>query len=413
MKVVLPEEPTRLERSRAEVEPPPRAAGEDLERVVRFARTVATDLGEILREEDVLAAIGHLAIDHLAEGCWVHLIGGAGELKVAAAWQADHVPDLSLPEGHGERLREMLRTGANDVSGTQGSPATLMVPVSFAGDIVGALTLVFAAAPPGPTEIAMAEDLAMNAGAALGRSRIHREATKALAARDDAFAAAAHEFGNPLNALRLQLDALVRTANVEPPVLARMFAMGRLIKQLADLNRRMLDTSRLAAGQLDLRLEDVDLTAIIEDVLASNADQIAWSKLAVSFSSPGPVVGRWDRLRLEQVVANLVSNAMKYGRGGIIAITVDTVGDRARLRVRDNGIGIAERDHERIFERFERASSVQATSSLGIGLWVVRKVVEALGGTIRVESSLGAGATFTVELPRKARNFGKSGGTTS
>ncbi|MFL5369181.1 MAG: sensor histidine kinase, partial [Myxococcales bacterium] len=114
-----------------------------------------------------------------------------------------------------------------------------------------------------------------------------------------------------------------------------------------------------------------------------------------------------------QVVANLVSNAMKYGRGGIIAITVDTVGDRARLRVRDNGIGIAERDHERIFERFERASTVQATSSLGIGLWVVRKVVEALGGTIRVESSLGAGATFTVELPRKARNFGKSGGTTS
>jgi signal transduction histidine kinase len=362
-------------------------------------------LSGLLGEEDVLAAIGHLAIDHLADGCWVHLITGTAGPKVAAAWQADDVPALELPEGHEERLLAVLRTGARDLSGTDASPAWLMVRLSFAGQVVGGLTLLFVGPFPGPNETAMAEDLAMQAGAALGRSRIHGRAKSALTSRDDSFAAAAHELGNPLNALRLQVNALVRAPGLEQSVLARIFAIERLTKQLVDLNRRMLDTSRLAAGQFQLRFEDVDLTAVVRDVLANNADQLSWAKCSVSFSSPGPVVGRWDAMRLEQVVSNLISNAMKYGHGAPISVSVETVDDRARLIVRDNGIGIAEHDHERIFERFERASSVDAASSLGIGLWVVRQVVHAFGGTVRVESVLGAGATFTVELPRTARNL--------
>jgi signal transduction histidine kinase len=206
-----------------------------------------------------------------------------------------------------------------------------------------------------------------------------------------------------LNALLLQVNALTRSS-LEPRTMARIFAIERLIKQLVDLNHRMLDTSRLAAGQFELRLEDVDLATVVHDVLANHADQLAWSKCPVSFASPGPVIGRWDKLRLEQVVSNLVSNAMKYGFGAAISVSIEATADLARLGIRDNGIGIAAQDQERIFDRFERAASVQASTSLGLGLWVVRQIVTGLGGIVRVQSCLGAGATFTVELPRAARS---------
>jgi signal transduction histidine kinase len=186
--------------------------------------------------------------------------------------------------------------------------------------------------------------------------------------------------------------------------MARIFAMERLIKRLADLNRRMLDSSRLAAGQFELRLEDVDLTALVHEVLANNAEQLAWSKCSATFFSPGPVVGHWDRLRLEQVISNLIGNAMKYGYGEPISVSVEATADLARLGVRDHGIGIAAKDQDRIFDRFERAAPVGASTSLGLGLWVVRQITSALHGTVHVESSLGSGATFTVELPRAASN---------
>ena len=142
------------------------------------------------------------------------------------------------------------------------------------------------------------------------------------------------ELGNPLNALLLQVQALTRTTSLESSAMARVFAMERLVKRLADLNRRMLDSSRLAAGQFELRLEDVDLTALAHEVLANNAEQLAWSKCAASLSSPGPVVGRWDRLRLEQVISNLIGNAMKYGQGEPISVSIEATGNLARLSVR-------------------------------------------------------------------------------
>jgi len=384
--------------------------------MIAHARTVARTLGPLLIEEDILAAIGHLSIDHLADGCWVHLVEGAGDPRVAGAWQGDDVSDLHLPGDHPARLAAVLRTRMLDLAGTGESPSSMIVPLHFGELVIGGMTLVFAGSSWGPTERRMAIDLATQAGAALGRSRIYRFLKKALASRDESFAAATHELGNPLNALRLQITALTRSPTLEPAVMARIAGMERLVRQLVNLNRRMLDSSRLAAGQVQLRLEDVDLTAVVEEVLANNADQLAWSNCPVSLSSPGPVVGRWDSMRLEQIVSNLVSNAMKYGHGGAISVSISVVppGDRVRLAVHDNGIGIASYDQDRIFERFERASPTHAGSSLGIGLWIVRQLVEAFGGTVHVESSPGAGATFTVELPRTAKSAGsESGGTTA
>lgn len=111
------------------------------------------------------------------------------------------------------------------------------------------------------------------------------------------------------------------------------------------------------------------------------------------------IVGRWDRMRLEQVVMNLLSNAMKYGEGKPIRVVVEAAGDTAVLAVSDRGIGIAAKDQERIFDRFERAVSVDHYGGLGLGLFVAKQLVEAMGGTIGVDSKEGCGATFTVRLP--------------
>ncbi|HEY4730645.1 MAG TPA: HAMP domain-containing sensor histidine kinase, partial [Myxococcales bacterium] len=303
-------------------------------------------------------------------------------------------------------MNAVLRTRQPDLPEQGAVPAFLIVPLARAEAVEGTMTLAEHADGPAlvPIEVRMAEDLAVHAAAAIGRSRAHARTLNALLSRDQSFAAAAHELGNPLNALFLQVHALIRTSGLEPRTQARVFAMERLIKQLVDLNHRMLDTSRLSAGQFDLRLEDVDLTSLVQDLLANSAEQLAWSRCPATFSSPGPVIGRWDRLRLEQVASNLISNAMKYGFGQPIFVSIQATADLAWLSVRDHGIGIAAKDQDRIFERFERAAQVGGSRSLGLGLWVVRQIIGALGGAIRLESSLGAGANFTVELPRAASN---------
>jgi len=403
MKLVRPTEPSRVRATR-------RAGLRDVSAdryfASAFARTAAQTLGPLLSEEEAIAAIGRLAIGDFADACWVHLVDENGELRLAAAWECDDAPSLPLPAAYEARLTTVLHTRQPDSTEQEAVPAFLIIPLALAKNIWGTMTFAFleSSSPPGSIRVAMAEDLAIHAAAAVERSRVHARALNALSSRDDSFAAAAHELGNPLNALLLQVQTLTRTSSFESHAMARIFAMERLIKRLADLNRRMLDSSRLAAGQFELRLEDVDLTALVHEVLANNAEQLAWSKCAASFSSPGPVVGRWDRLRLEQVISNLIGNAMKYGHGEPISVSIEATANLARLSVRDQGIGIAAKDHGRIFDRFERAAPVGASTSLGLGLWVVRQIVSALHGTVRVESALGGGATFKVELPRAASN---------
>ena len=134
--------------------------------------------------------------------------------------------------------------------------------------------------------------------------------------------------------------------------------------------------------------------------MARFQDEAARACCVLDVSAPDLVLGRWDRSRLEQVITNMITNALKYGAGKPVDVIVDAVGSQARLAVRDQGVGIAPDDQQRIFDRFERASSTRSFGGIGLGLWIVREIVRAHEGEVRVESELGAGATFTVELPR-------------
>jgi signal transduction histidine kinase len=140
---------------------------------------------------------------------------------------------------------------------------------------------------------------------------------------------------------------------------------------------------------------------VVKEMVEQLSEELARAQCKLAMRVPDqPVLGRWDRLRLEQVVANLLSNAAKFGQGKPVQIAVEQTADTARLVVEDHGIGIPPEYLSHIFERFERAVSPRQYGGLGLGLYIVRAIVEAMGGTVRAQSTVGAGASFVVELPR-------------
>ncbi|MGE5717782.1 MAG: CHASE3 domain-containing protein [Acidobacteriota bacterium] len=236
------------------------------------------------------------------------------------------------------------------------------------------------------------------------RNRLYEEARDAVKARDAFLSVAGHEIRTPLSALNLVVYQLARHVRALGNERAIDLA-ARCEKQVARLIRladELLDVSRISAGTLHLDLEELDLALLAREVAErlEESARRAGSKILVDAS--GGVSGFWDRLRLEQVLSNLLTNALKFGAGEPVEIRVSSVGDEAILLVKDHGIGIHDEDQRRIFGRFERAVSRETYPGMGLGLWITREIVEAHGGRITVESRPGAGALFRVTLPRRA-----------
>jgi signal transduction histidine kinase len=235
-------------------------------------------------------------------------------------------------------------------------------------------------------------------------AEVNRELEQAVHARDSFISVASHELRTPLNALRLQVGLMRRRPETEPSASAGEWpqVLERQLLRLTRLVNSLLDGSRIAAGHLVLEPEDdVDLAAVVREVAEQFDTELRRGTCSLRLHADAQVLGRWDRLRLDAVVTNLLSNGIKYGDGKPIDIFVEDDVQTARLLVRDHGPGIAPEDQGRIFERFERGVSEREVGGLGLGLWIVRQFVEALGGRIRVESRVGEGSTFTVELPKR------------
>jgi PAS domain S-box-containing protein len=238
------------------------------------------------------------------------------------------------------------------------------------------------------------------------RGRLVRELEEAISARDDFLSIASHELRTPLTPIRLSVQSLKRKgqslAAVIPKGLAtQLETMDRQVGRLDTLINELLDVSRITVGRLDLEISEFDVTALVREVVGRFQQELDWGHHTVTLDLGGPAIGRWDRLRLDQVVSNLLSNAMKYGgERKLIEIAISTGPAGVEVSVRDHGVGISPEDQDRIFERFERLISVRHFGGFGLGLWIVRQIVEAHGGRVRVQSAPGEGSTFTVEVPR-------------
>ncbi len=250
----------------------------------------------------------------------------------------------------------------------------------------------------------IARDVSERKGLEAERERLLREAQRAIEVRDAFLSVAGHEFRTPLAALSLMFHNWGLRARTEgdPKTVERIDKARQQVERLARLTEDLLDIGRISAGRLDLRREPTDLTAVVREAAERMEESATRSGSPVEIDAPGPVVGEWDRSRLDQVVTNLLTNAVKFGPGRPILVRVGRENGFAELSVIDGGIGIAPADQERIFERFERAVSERSYAGIGLGLWITRQLVNAHGGSISVESEPGRGSNFLVRLPAEA-----------
>jgi PAS domain S-box-containing protein len=232
--------------------------------------------------------------------------------------------------------------------------------------------------------------------------RAYDAAERAIHTRDEFLSIASHELRTPLTTLQLRLHSLKRdllrelTSSETERKLDSTLRQGHRLMNLVD---SLLDVSRITTGRIRLNRETFDLIAAIRELVQRFTEVAAMAGVTIELRAEGALEGSWDRLRVEQIVENLVTNALKYAPKAPLDISVIAHPGGARLVVRDRGPGIAEIDRERIFGPFERAVSPRNFGGLGLGLFIARQNAEAHGGTIIVESKPGAGTTFIVELP--------------
>ena len=224
-----------------------------------------------------------------------------------------------------------------------------------------------------------------------------------LQARDEFLSIAAHELRNPMHSLLLQVSAALQIARQQgaSPLARRLERVQHIVDRYVKRASLLLDVGRMNATQMQPQVESVDFAEVVREIVESYSPEAAFNRSSLSVRAPTSLPGRWDRLALEQIVSNLISNAIKFGAGAPIDVALASKEDGSvQFEVHDRGIGIAKADQERIFGRFERVDSQPGhPAGAGVGLWLVRGLVETHGGTIDVRSEPANGATFTVVLP--------------
>lgn len=232
--------------------------------------------------------------------------------------------------------------------------------------------------------------------------RTRTAAEAAVRMRDDFLSIASHELYTPIAGLKLALQGLMHDMTGSTPHAQKLLMLAeRQCQRIVRLIEDLLNVTRIQAGKLALSVEELDLRALSREVVDRFEVELKRAGSRVLWRAEAPVVGTWDRARMEQVVTNLVLNAIKYGAGKPIEIHLAADDENARLVVTDSGIGIEPSRLPYIFECFERGVSAKHYGGLGLGLYISRQIVVAHGGSIGVESELGVGTAFVVELPRR------------
>ena len=403
-----------------------------------FLALASEMLSSSLDRGEILTRLANLAVPTLGDWCAVDEATPEGQIRRVAvvhlqpervaqayAFHEKYPIALADPNGIGKVLRtgttefipeltaEMIDMGIADPEHRRAIhelriESVISVPLVSRGRTLAALTLIHGDSHRRYSEadVRLAEDLAQRAAASLDNGLLYKEAQDAVRARDSFLSIASHELNTPLTSLSLNVQTLHRMLQQldlgplqQDTVNARLQAVQRQIRRLANLIHELLDISRITAGKLRLEPEEVDLAGLARDLALRFSEELSRSGGELRLETPESVVGFWDRLRVEQILQNLLTNAIKYGRGLPIEVQVSADAQWARVVVKDQGIGIAPEDQARLFQRFERLASERHFSGFGLGLWIVRQILDAMGGRIHLQSEPGRGSVFTVELP--------------
>ncbi len=406
-----------------------------------FLAEASVLLAESLDYKETLARIGRLAVPQLADWTTITIVDEDGKLRRLVAVHKDpdkaplmecyltRFPPEELPTGAYAPLIEghdlilvpqvpdalLARVAQSpqhlDTLRALGLRSYMLLPLLAHGRLLGVMAFVRSSDehPYTKVDLALAQDLVGRAALAVENARLYQAeqtaklgAEAAVGVRDSFLSIAGHELRSPVSALELQIELLTRMAQrgdgserLSAQLAKAAAAVGRLERLIGEL----LDVSRITTGHLSLEPERTDLAEVVRDVADELAESARRAGSVIRLEATGATFGVWDRLRLSQVTSNLLDNAIKYGRGQPIDVRLESDGESATMTVTDHGIGISAEDQARIFQRFERAVSEKHYGGLGLGLWIVRQIVEASGGTIAVRSTLGGGASFTVKLP--------------
>jgi signal transduction histidine kinase len=238
-------------------------------------------------------------------------------------------------------------------------------------------------------------------------------AQEAIRARDDFIAIAAHELRSPMNALALQIAAVERMAQrgADPQLAAEIQRIGRTVERYVRRATVLLDVTRLNSDHVQLAAMRVRVRDVVEGVVEAHADEAAFHGATLHAEVEGDPVGRWDPHMVEEILANLVGNAIKYGQGSPVTVRARAMPPgMVAFEVIDGGPGIDDQQRRRIFEKFERVVSSSAyRTGFGLGLWIVGRMVLAHDGQIDVSAGPSGGTVFTVKLPLDPARSGQEG----
>jgi PAS domain S-box-containing protein len=410
---------------------------------IHFLAQATTLLSSSLDYKKTLQSVAELTVQNLADWCGIDIIehGEITPKSVATAhpnpekleWakmlNEKYPPDWSSSTG----APNVIRTGKSELYSEIPEDllkkaakndehysllmklkikSAMVVPLKARGKIFGAITFIGAESGRRYTkaDLKFAEDLADRAAIAIDNSILYLESTNAVKAREDFLSVASHELKTPLSSIKMQIQMLKRAIDqqnvVQPEKLAKAILIsGRQIDRLTNLVDNLLDVSRIEAGKLSFNFEEVNLSELISDFCYRFSDLASASNSKLEANVDSNIIGWLDRFKMEQVILNLLSNAIKYGDGKSIRVSLVKLNENAELEVRDHGIGIAGDKLNIIFERFERAVNSTNISGLGLGLFITSQIVERMNGSIKVESELGSGSTFKVQLPLKVNTI--------
>lgn len=221
----------------------------------------------------------------------------------------------------------------------------------------------------------------------------------ALKARDEFLSIASHELKTPLTSLKLQLQLSRRRVDNDP-TLSKSLDIGiRQVNSLNHLVDDLLDVSRIETGVLSLAVEEFNVSELVEEIIYRFDEQLILAGCEIRKNLAPSLTGKWDRNRIEQILVNLIFNAIKYAPGKEITVSTRKENDQAIIEVADKGPGIDKSQIKMIFDRFTRVGSPQNVGGLGLGLFITKKIVELHAGKIYVDTAPGEGAKFIVSLP--------------